>query len=286
LPALVGLATGSLVLFLVSFRVLSSYDQTRQGYINAIAVGLLLMMSIEFIPTALSEVEFASYSLIATFIDPLSGPGADIAPWPIHFQVVVRSLGVAAILILFLRGNAPITFQEKLLLSEQDAAVTRLQRLARWLALPAANQTDWIGIVIVALALGCYNLWLGVQQGPVTAGSEQFIGITLLTFLSVILGMAIWGLVSISQLEWRWLVLIPCLIGLATILGLTQPVEWIILGIAPLLLALGTICMVYGIGRLLRIIQDQIGLGWRTTLTVGVGAVALYLGNQVISRLI
>ena len=206
--------------------------------------------------------------------------------WPIHFQVVVRSLGVAAILILFLRGNAPISFQEKLLLSEQSVAVTRRQRLAQWLALSAANQTDWIGIIIVAIALGCYNLWLGVQQEPLTAGSEQFIGITFLTFLSVILGMAIWGFVPISQLDWRWLVSVPCLIGLATILGLTQPVGRIILGIAPLLLALGAICMVYGIGRLLRIIQDQIGLGWRTTLTVGCGAAALYLGNQVISRLI
>ncbi|HSM57170.1 MAG TPA: hypothetical protein VK879_13550, partial [Candidatus Sulfomarinibacteraceae bacterium] len=42
----------------------------------------------------------------------------------------------------------------------------------------------------------------------------------------------------------------------------------------PMLIGAG--CLVYGIGRLLRLLQGEIGLGWRTTAAVAVGVLVLY----------
>jgi hypothetical protein len=75
------------------------------------------------------------------------------------------------------------------------------------------------------------------------------------------------------------------LFGLATTLGVANLRGQIILSVAPLLLIFGTLFLVYGLGRLLRVLQYQIGTGWRTTLTVLISALLLYQGNQFLSYL-
>jgi hypothetical protein len=152
---------------------------------------------------------------------------------------------------------------------------------------PLEKQADQPGLIIVTLALLCYTLWLSIGRTPLQTLAQPYLFLitALLIFFGALLGIATLGLIPNLGGHWRWVAAASLLLGLATILGTFNPRGQIILSAAPLLLILGTLCLVYGLGRLLRVLQYQIGTGWRTTLTVLISALLLYQSNQFLSYL-
>lgn len=292
-PSLLGLGVGLLPPLLIGFWLLSPPDNpVRRGYINAVAVGILLGAALEFIPTTLTELEFTGYRLFEAYIVSAINPEPGSMLWVFTrstpFQVVVRSLAMIGVMFLFFRGNAaaPAIGPETSL--ESDRLPPRQSAWQTWLALPAAAQLDRAGLTIVTLGLFCYNLWLGALRAPVPdfEPGPKFLALMLLPFSGAVLGIAILGLLPDLGQHWPWLVGLSALLGLAMILGFATPGGQIALQGAPFLLLLGTVCLIYSIGRLLRILQDQIGLRWPTTLTVAASAGLLYLTSPFISAMI
>lgn len=290
-PSLLGLIGGILLPLIIGSRILSPASQMRRGYTNAVAVGILLMAAIEFIPTTLGEIESVGYSLLKSYVISPLDPEPDTVLWALtrfaQFQMVARALLASAILILFFQSNAITSVSRQQTPSEAPAS--RLAGWRSWLILPSLEeQADQAGMIIVIIGLTCYNLWLGVSRASIfaTGGLKLFLAIALVIFSAAVLGIALLGLVPNILKYWRWVATASALFGLAILFGFVNLGEQIILTVAPLLLIVGTVCLVYGIGRLLRILQYQIGLGWRTTLTVAISALVLYLDNQFIAYLI
>ena len=282
---LIGLVVGAIGPTLIGLRVKVD-DFDGRGYLNAIAVGILLAAALPMIPMALSEVEFTSYALISSLLPPSFGE-SNFIPWALQFQVVVRSLGVVAILVLYLRSNAPLLATEREQFLQEHHPLSLRSRLRLWLALPLEGQVDRVGIITTTIALLCYTLWLGASEGIIDISSGSvWLGAILFVGLATVRGGAIIGLLSQPAQHRPWLIGVPLLLGGAIFLGTLPPLTQIILTLSPLILALGAICLIYAIGRLLRILQDQIGLDWPTTVTVGLSGLVVYFGNEYISRLI
>lgn len=256
---------------------------SRRGYVNAVTVGILLAAALKFIPTMLTDLEFTSYTLASYFIPAVDSDSA-FAAWPAVLSAIIQPFGIIFVLLLYLHGNSPRLATEPEPLPGQDKSFLPIPQL-KWLALPPDDQIERVGILIVIIGLFCYNLWLGTNQA-LLAVEPMFIASMLLIIFGAGLGLAIWGLLPQPRRQWRWLVGASFLLGLAVILGMIGPVGRVVLMISPLLLLLGTASQVYGIGRLLRILQDQIGLKWRTTLMVAISAAAIYFGSQFISHLV
>lgn len=293
MPSVVGLVVGIICSLLLGRWILSPpNDQVRRGYINAVTVGMLLAAAIKFIPTTLGEVEFVSYQLLDQYVISTLNPQPDSALWlfsrPSQVQMVARPFLAAVIIILFFNGNGvKIASHSDTQVDDQAAAPQSTGWRARLALPPLEKQADQLGLIIVMVGLLCYTLWLSIGRTPLqTVGQPQlFLTIALLIFFGAVLGIATLGLIPNLGGHWRWVTVASFLFGLATILGVINLRDQIILSAAPLLLIFGTLSLVYGLGRLLRVLQYQIGTGWRTTLTVLISALLLYQSNQFISYL-
>lgn len=288
-----GLVLGMLLLLFIGRHVMSPGDQRQRGYANAVAVGILLLAAINLIPTTLTEAEFVGYQLFETYVVSPLDPQPETFWWlftrAAPFQVIVRSLGMIIVLFLFLRSSSVSMAEpvEPTAAAHSDQMTSLRTRWRAWLALPGENRADWTGVIIVTLGLLCYNVWHAVSSAPPTGpGPAQRPTIALFILIGTMLSGAVLGLMPEVSRSWHWLVSIAALLGLASIIGLTNLGERAVLSGAPLLLLVGTVALICGIGRLLRLLQYQIGTRWPTTLTVAAGAGGLYLSNQLISYLI
>jgi hypothetical protein len=179
-----------------------------------------------------------------------------------------------------------------------DAVELAGRQLVELLAPPQANDktakkgalsalpleaTDYVGLAVVVVGLAGYALWWGLARGLASSAAGA-LDVTLLlpTFSAALLGIAGLGLVENLRAQWWLLPVGSIVIGLAPGLGSLWKGEQLALeaGLLPLVIAGG--CLVYGIGRLLRLLQHEIGLGWQTTLTVAVGALLLYQGRALL----
>ena len=283
--ALVGLLIGLALPFGVS-GWLKGENATQRGYLNAVAIGIMVAAAVLIIPTALSEVEFASYALVSRVV-PASFGETNLIPWSLQFQVVLRSLGVIAILILFLRSNAPLLPEERTALVQAGQPLPLRTKIRTGLALVSDDTIDWVGVVGVTVGLACYTLWLSATEAPLGLGDGSFrFGITLFVGLATAVGISVSGLLPDLERHRLWLMGISLLLGLAAIFGALPLGRRLILSGSPILLAVGAISLIFAIGRLLRIVQDQIGLDWPTTATVGLSGVIVYFSSEFIGRLI
>jgi hypothetical protein len=199
-----------------------------------------------------------------------------------------RPFLAAIIIILFFNGNGVKVASQPDTPPDDQVATPRPTGWRARLALPPLEkQADQLGLVIIVVALLCYTLWLSTGRIPLQTMEQPhlFFIIALLIFSGAVLGVTTLGLIPNLAGYWRWVAAASLLFGLATILGVVNLRGQLILSVAPLLLIFGTLFLVYGLGRLLRILQYQIGTGWRTTLTVLVSALLLYQGNQFLSYL-
>jgi hypothetical protein len=257
-----------------------------------VAVGILLAAAIKFIPTTLGEVEFVGYQLLDQYLISTLNPPPDSAlrllTHPNQIQMMARPFLAAVIIILFFKGNGVKIAQPADAQADEAAVALKSRGWRGRLALPPLEkQPDQPGLIIVTLALLCYTLWLSIGRTPLQTLAQPYLFLitALLIFFGALLGIATLGLIPNLGGHWRWVAAASLLLGLATILGTFNPRGQIILSAAPLLLILGTLCLVYGLGRLLRVLQYQIGTGWRTTLTVLISALLLYQSNQFLSYL-
>lgn len=292
-PSLVGLVVGIICPLLLGRWVLSPpNDQVRRGYINAVTVGILLAAAVKFIPTTLSEVEFVGYQLLKHYFISTLNPPPDSA-WglftqPSQLQLMARPFLAAAIIVLFFNGNG-VKIRPQAETPGADPPDGRMSTgwRARLALPPLEKQADQLGLVIVVGGLLCYTLWLNTGRPPLPAVDppQLFLVTALLIFSGAVLGIATLGLIPNLAGHWRWVAAASLLFGLVTLLGVVDLRGDPTLSIAPLLLIFGTLFLVYGLGRLLRVLQYQIGTGWRTTLTVLISAVLLYQGNQFLLSL-
>ena len=271
LSVVLGTIVGAiLALALAAWALVPASRQMRRGYFNAFVTGLLLAAAVEVLPNALNAVEFAGRSLVAALI-PAQGAAPD-SFWnaltqPVQIQLVVRSFGAAIVMVIFFRANGIQLLQE---------SQTHVQGRRRFLLLPTAR-TDYVGLVVLFAGLAGYALWMGLSRG-LSPGAPQSLSFDLLAlvFTSSLLGVAALGLIVNFERRWWLLPAASLLLGLAAGLGALDRGEWLAIeaGLVPLVIS--AFCLVYGIGRLLRLLQHEIGLGWQTTLTVAIGALVLY----------
>jgi hypothetical protein len=293
IPSVVGMIIGIICPLLLGRWVLSPpNDQVRRGYLNAVTAGILLAAAVKFIPTTLSEIEFVGYQLLNQYIFATLNPSPDSAlalfTQPSQLQLMFRPFLAALIIILFFNGNGvKVAPQPDAPPNDQATPSNPTGWRARLALPPLEKQADQLGLFVVVAGLLCYTLWLGTGRTPLQTMSQPhlFLIIVLLIFSGAVLGVATLGLIPNLGRYWRWVAAASLLFGLATTLGVANLRGQIILSVAPLLLIFGTLFLVYGLGRLLRVLQYQIGTGWRTTLTVLISALLLYQGNQFLSYL-
>lgn len=272
LSVLVGMIVGAgVALGVAALALAPAGREMRRGYFNALVTGLLLAAAIEVIPNALDAVSLAGRSLLAMLM-PSEGVGSgsfwNALTQPAQVQVAVRAFGAAAVMLIFFRANG---IQ---LASDGEAGTDGGS--SRLLLLPT-ERTDYVGLVVLLAGLTGYTLWLGLSRSwSRSAGTTLSFDFLALAFLSSLLGIAVLGLIANFRRQWWLLPLTSLLLGLAAVWGAVGLGELLALevGLVPLLISAA--CLVYGIGRLLRLLQHEIGLGWQTTLTVGIGALALY----------
>lgn len=293
LPSIVGLVIGIICPYILGRWILSPpNDRVRRGYLNAVTAGILLAAAVKFIPITLGEVEFVGYQLLNHYLfSTLNSPPNSVLALIIHpsqLQLMARPFLAAIIIILFFNANGvKIAPQPDAPIEDRTATDKPTGWRARLALPPLEKQADQLGLIIVMVGLLCYTLWLSADRTSLQTIGEPYLFITtaLLIFCGAVLGVATVGLIPNLEGHWRWVVTASLLFGLATMMGGDQLRGQLILSMAPLVLIFGTLFLVYGLGRLLRVLQYQIGTGWRTTLTVLISAVVLYEGNQFLSLL-
>lgn len=271
LSTFVGLALGSASALAFGFWVLDPASrEMRRGYFNAFVTGLLVAAAVEVIPDALLAVETAVGRLLSGLI-PAAPVSETDAMWamllhPAQIQIAVRALGAAAVMLIFFRASG--TPLVKATPGDEDETEDEDHRRLSPLAI----------IIFAVAGLACYWLWNGLSGSlpSGTAAGRLSLGVTVVAFSSSFLGIAILGLLDELRRQW-WAVLAAAfVIGASTGVGLMwesgRPA--IEVGVLPLLI--GAFCLIYSIGRMLRLLEGEIGLGWRTTLAVAIGALALY----------
>lgn len=278
IPILAGIAAGTTLVFISGFWILSPTSrEMRRGYFNAFVTGLLLAAAIEVIPNALEALEIAGWRVFAMLMPPNTVFASDsfwnVLVQPAQVQLMVRGLGAAAVMLIFFRANAiPVAGD-----GERDEVLHDMPR-AR-LALPLQG-TDYVGLLVNTLGLGSYTLWISLTAGLLPRAS---LALVLLVASSSLLGVAALGLLNNLRRRWWLLAAASLLPGLVAGFGAVWKGEHPAIELALLPLLLGALCLVYGIGRLLRLLQHEIGLGWQTSAAVAVGALVLYQSRFLLS---
>jgi hypothetical protein len=239
-------------------------EPSWRGLANAVAAGIVLGALFDLLPQAL---EFAAL-LVGTILHSQVITRFDLAPdsfWAIGAGVLseaVTPFGALLALFLYLSGNsAPMSIRGELVGRPGWRA---------WFRIPAIGRVDWRGVSLITIGLAEHNLWLGQVRGALASSSSQ----VLLFFagaFGVIAALRAFALVgSLMEERGHWLALwgFALLIGAAGILGAASPDtrDSLVLGVGPLFLA--ALILPIALGRLLRRLEYDLGLGLKTTLMV------------------
>ncbi len=267
---LAGVALGISVLLIFAFVLgQRATEKTWRGWSNAFGAGIVLGALVDLLPKAL---EFAG-ALVAVIMQtqvlaPLHAPpdgflaiGAGI------LAEAVTPFGALLILFLYLSGNSvPMPVNGRTLGPANPG-------WRAWLSLPPAGRVDWKGIVIVTFGLGVHNLWLGQARGALAQATDHLLTTFFFAFglIATLRAFALAGSLVDARAHWLALSVCALLIGGTGILGIANPEtgRTIVLGMAPLFVAVLTLPV--ALGRLLRVMDHDIGLGWKTTLGVLAG---------------
>lgn len=241
-------------------------ERTWRGYLDSIAAGIALGALFDLIPKALELASvLVAVGLRTQVVAPLNAePDSFLAIGAGVISQAIPALGALAVLFLYMSGNAaPMPVEGRIVGAPRPGWRT-------WVSIPAAGEIDWKGIALITFGLGAHNLWLGQVRGALATNG----GLALTTFLfafgliAALRGFALVG--SLVDARKQVAVLLGCAlaIGGAGVVGVMIPgtANSILLGPVPLLL--GTIALPLALGRLLRVMQYDIGLSVRTTLAV------------------
>lgn len=267
---LAGILVGLLILLAFAFGFgRRGAEKKWRGYFNSIGAGIVLGALFDLLPKALENGGVLVANLLRfQVISPLhASPDSFIAIGAGVLSESVTPLGALLVLFLYLSGNsAPMPVNGRIVGTSRPG-------WRSWVSIPAAGQTDWKGIVIITFGLGVHNLWLGQVRGALASPGDRTLASFFLVFalIATLRTFAIFG--SLVDPLARWLVLVSCalVIGGAGVLGLVDSSggRTLISGILPMVIAVLTLPI--ALGRLLRVMQEDIGLGWTTTLSALAG---------------
>lgn len=267
---LAGAAFGIILLAAFAFLLGRRGAQTNwRGYSNAAAAGIVFGAMVDLLPKAL---EFGGV-FIATVLQAQVLTPMHAAPdsfWAIGAGILseaVTPFGALLVLFLYLSGNsAPMPVAGRMVGAARPGWRT-------WFSIPATGEVDWKGVFIITFGLSAHNVWLGQARGQLLQPGGSTVSVFLLAFglAAALRSFALSG--SLVDVRARWPALLGCsaIIGGAGILGAAMPEtgRTIWLGILPVVAAV--LILPIGLGRLLRLLQYDVGLGWKTTLAVLAG---------------
>ncbi len=265
-PLVLGVLIGvSILLALAVIFGARGSEKTWRGAANAVAVGLALGALFDVMPLALEQATVVIGSLLRElFIDQLALQGSPLGMGGVVLTQAVVPVGALLVLFLYLTGNTvPMMVDGKLVGVKTTGWRARLM-------LPEAGAIDWRGIVLLTVGLAVHNLWVGQYRGALVAPADAAVN---LFFYSVALVGALRGLALFGPFVYparRWLPFLGCalLIGAAVVCGVLFPAtkQTLLLGVLPACVAV--IVLPIAMGRLLRAMQNEIGLNWQATLIV------------------
>lgn len=278
-PLLAGIGAGALLIALLA--VVSApriAHPAARGYLNALGVGIAVNAMVDLLPVALDNIKaLVSFGLQAILLGPLNiAPNSPVDLAALLVGDLVRPLGGVLVLFLYLAGNSlPMLVDGKLV--GRPATGWRA-----WLVIPAGGEMDWKGIAFVAIGLAVQNLWVAQMRGALISPASQSLVafMLLLGAVGALRASALLGAVR----NWWWAPVGSLLIAAPLFLGVLLPAsrESILLGVLPTLVAM--LLVPLAMGRALRTIQADIGLGWRTTAVVLAGLlVSRLLDGQILS---
>jgi hypothetical protein len=271
-PLTAGIGIGALLVVSIDLIGRSHRQQsTWRGYQNAVGAGIAVGAMVDLLPVSLDVIKALVDLGIKNFaLVPLGvTPNSPLDLTALLLSDLVRPLGGVFILFLYLGANSVPMLVEGRLVGKSAKG------WRAWLMIPSVGETDWKGIGLLTIGLAAQNLWLGQVRGALA--SPDFRSLTtfllLISAIGALRALALMGALG-NPLQ-RWLLLgLTLIVAAPVVLGVLQPAERnsVLFGVLPPMLA--TLAVPIALGRLLRQIQVDIGLGWRTTATV-LGALAL-----------
>ncbi len=256
-------------------------DRSRRGYLNALGAGIVLSALVDLLPQWLSmstaALDLGLGSLLPFLpLSPTVGGTAQAV-----LVEIFRVINILAVLLLYLKGSTlPAAKATGPTSATGAASSSRVETRRARLALPALVESEGIGLVLAGFGLALYNFWLGQARGALldANASGRTVFLALLGLVGALRTVAISGLVLIPEGSWRAVAAFAVVIGVAALPGVLWPSgrDTLLLGLVPV--GLATVSLPIALGRMLRWIQKDIGLGWRTTAVV---LATLFLTRQV-----
>jgi len=277
---LFGLGVGAIIV-LVLARVLGARtsDAKWRGYLYAVGAGIALSALFDLIPPALDFLTLLVRTLLDSQVAPRLTASVDspLGLILILLSELVRPFGAVGLLFLYLSGNSlPMRVGDKYVGLPPMGWRSQL-------IIPAVGEMDARGVALLTIGLAAQNLWLGQVRGALldpsnfAAATTNSMFLVSISIVAVLRGIALFG--SLTRAASRgWLTLGLTLgIALPAVYGVMVPSSrsTIVLGVVPLWLAV--ILVPIELGRMMRVMSQDIGLGWRTT-TVVLGTLAVVQG--------
>jgi len=260
-------------------------DPAWRGTITAVGAGIVLSALLDLVPTWLEmviSIGESGLNLMVAFVSLSPTAGGIIRSALVQ---VIRLVGILIIFFLYLKSSAlPLAAEGDLQRAPENSITGRPNGRRIWLTIPAATQADWISAALVGLGLAMHNFWLGQVRVALIAGdSNSTPAVSLALGLVGTLGsVALIGLLAGPTLNRGAVVASALMIGMAVAPGGLWPQgrDTLLLGAFPITVA--TLVLPVALGRMLRRIQRDIGLGWRSTIVV----LAALLITRLIDRLV
>lgn len=265
LPLLIGIAIGTGVLLALALIYgPRGTGKKWRGVVNAIAVGLALGAMFDLMPIALEQATIGVGLLMRAVVEKLALQDSPLGFGGVVLTQAVVPVGALLVLFLYLTANAaPMVVNGELVGIPKQGWRARL-------VIPEAGSLDWTGIALLTLGLAMQNLWSGQMHGVLGADSGGAANLFryAIGIVAALRGIALFGsFVDPARRSVPFLAS-SLLISAAVVVGVLFPdsMQTILLGVLPAIVAM--IVLPIAMGRLLRVIQYDIGLNWQATLMV------------------
>ena len=272
LPLLAGVGIGVLLVAGLSLALVPrESDPTWRGRINAVGAGIVLGVLLDLLPIWFEMVNIAAESSLHSVLTlfPLS-----LTTYATLQEVLAQVAGLVsmlAIIILYLRGNAlPMAAEGDWQRERENAKRGQHGRWRTWLAISAVGEADWKGVALITFGLATHNLWLGQMRSALIPPNLNGLPVYFptLSALGALRSIAVLGLLIDVAYKWQVAAALAVAVGMTEVLGISWPAgrNTLLLGILPIIAT--ALVLPVALGRMLRRIQRDIGLGWRTTVVV------------------
>jgi len=256
-------------------------DPRWRGYITSIGAGIIVGTLIELLPLWMELVVAVLDRGLNSFM--VLTPLSEDAIVVIHGIIVevARVISVLLIVVIFLRSSSTrIELAADTVDKPEHAIDVRRREWTGKFTIPAIGEADWLTTILVIFGLGTYNLWHGMMKSELALSEiiEIPAYLSILSTIGALRTVAVSGLLISLLNKWYVVSILSIILGVAEMLGILwydNNSTWIMWAF-PIIITVITLSV--ALGRMLRRIQTDIGLGWKTTATV---LVAMLVSRQV-----